>query len=62
MKNRKILAFTIIESILVIAVIIVISFVLAGLYFKHSKLSVPDSQGDSSPSAKTAESAGTDNP
>lgn len=41
MKNTKILAFTILESILVIAAILIISFVLAGLLLKKSKLSMP---------------------
>lgn len=39
MKRPKILAFTILESIFVIIALVVISFVLAGLYLKNSELS-----------------------
>jgi hypothetical protein len=42
MKNSKILAFTILESILVVFAIVIILFVLGGLYLKNSELSAPD--------------------
>jgi hypothetical protein len=45
MKNSKILAFTILESILVIFAIVIILFVLGGLYLKNSELSAPDDTG-----------------
>lgn len=43
-KIPKILGFTIIESIFVIIAVVVLAFILAGLYFKHNKLPIPDSQ------------------
>lgn len=42
-KNTKIIAFTIIESIFMIAALIILSFVLGGLYVKSAKLSGPES-------------------
>jgi hypothetical protein len=56
MKNSKILAFTILESILVIFAIVIILFVLGGLYLKNSKLSTPGSpEGPTEIGTSTAE-------
>lgn len=41
-KIPKIMGFSIIESIFVIIAVVVLAFILAGLYFKHNKLPAPD--------------------
>lgn len=46
-KISKIMGFTIIESIFVILAVVVMAFILAGLYFKHNQLPAPDSPGRS---------------
>jgi hypothetical protein len=52
-KNVKIIAFTILESIFVIIAVVIISFVLAGLYLKNSKLSTPEGR-DTPPESSEA--------
>lgn len=50
MKNPKNLAFTMLESIFIIAAIVVIAMILAGLYLKSAKLPSPgESKGAKSP-------------
>lgn len=39
------MGFTILESLFVILAVIVLAFILAGLYFKHNQLPSPDSSG-----------------
>jgi hypothetical protein len=47
-KNVKIIAFTILESIFVLLAVAIISIVLAGLLLKNSKLPAPESVGNPS--------------
>lgn len=47
-KLQKIMGFTIIESIFVLLAVLVMAFILAGLYFKHNQLPASDSTGGDS--------------
>lgn len=57
-KNPKILAFTVIESIFIIAALVVIALILGGLYLKSAKLPLPHDSGE----AKASQVDSVDSP
>jgi hypothetical protein len=52
-KKSKISGFTIIESIFVIIAVIIISFILAGLYLRNAEIPPPGSSKSAAPAPES---------